>query len=71
MPAMWSAASRWTSGGRSRELDGMDARQDLAELARDHRPRLRVGRIAQELARDRRAVDALHDEAFAQPILRR
>ena len=23
-----------------RELDGMDARQDLAELARDHRPRL-------------------------------
>ena len=52
------------------KVDGMDARQDLAELARDHRPRLLVGRIAQELARDRRAVDALHDEAFAQPILR-
>jgi hypothetical protein len=52
-----------------REPDGMDARQDLAELARDHRPRLLVGRIAQELARDRRAGDAPHHEAFPQPVL--
>jgi hypothetical protein len=46
----------------------VDARQDLAELTRDQRPRRGVGRIAQKLASDRRAADAAHDEAVAQAV---
>ena len=49
-------------------VDGVDARHDLAELARDLAARLRVGRIAQQLAGDRRAADAAHDEGLAQPV---
>ncbi len=34
---MWSAGLAAVPAAAGRELDGMDARQDLAELARDHR----------------------------------
>ncbi len=44
------------------DVDGMDARQDLAELAGDPLAGAGVGRVAQELARDRGAADAAHDD---------
>ena len=48
----------------------MDAGRDLAELARQHRPRFRELLIAQDLAGDGFAFDPLHDEAGAKPIVR-
>ena len=47
----------------------MEARQDLAELACDSFARGGIGWVAQQLARDRRAADPAHDEAFAQPVV--
>ena len=55
-------------GRQASERHGMDVRQDLAQLPGDPAPGLFVGRIAQQLARDRRAVDAAHDEGLAQPV---
>jgi len=58
-------------GGRQRfDVDGVDAGHDLAELARDLLARRGVGRITQQLARDRDARDAAHDIGLAQAVLR-
>ena len=46
----------------------MDAGQHAAELARQHRPRLRKFLIAENLARDGLALDPLHDEAGAELV---
>ena len=48
----------------------MDAGQNLAELAREFRARLRKLVVAQNLPGDGFAIDPLHDEAGAEFILR-
>ena len=53
---------------QSNDVDRMNARRDLAELGCDPRPCLGVGRIAQQLARDRGAADAAHHEGVAQTV---
>ena len=48
----------------------MDARHDLAELARDLLARVGIGRIAQQLAGDGDAADPAHDEGLAETVFR-
>ena len=61
---------RLTAGERrhSRDVDRVNARRDLPELGGDPCPCVGIGRIAQQLARDRGAADAAHHEGFAQPV---
>ena len=60
-----AAGERRQTGG----VDRVNARHDLAELARDLRARPGIGIVPQELARDRGAADAAHHEGLAQPVV--
>ena len=53
-----------------RQRQAMDAGQNVAELARQFRPRLRKLVVAQNLPGNGFAIDPLHDEAGAEFILR-
>jgi hypothetical protein len=54
-----------------RERDGVEPRQDAAELEGEARSQLRIWSITQNLARDGFAFDARHDEAAAEIVLGR
>ena len=58
------------SSGSCDRCQPVDAGQRVAELARQHRARLRKLLVAQDLARDGFALDPLHDEAGAEFVLR-
>ncbi len=51
--------------------NGVDAGQDLAALARQLRPHVGEARVAHDPPAQRLALDEGHDEAVAEPVLRR
>ncbi len=53
-----------------RAVEPVDPGDDLAELTRQHRPRICKLFVAQDLARDGFALDTLHDEAGAELVFR-
>ena len=59
-----------TQLGQFRRRQAVDASDDFTELARQDRPRPGKLRVAQDLACDGFALNALHDEAGAEPVLR-
>jgi hypothetical protein len=48
----------------------VDCRSDAAELTRQLRPHRCEARITQDFSRQRRTRDSLHQESFAEPVVR-